>query len=432
MHKLSYYVLSISCNNYLLKNGGLPKYIEEQQNALRSLDIGYIQIAPIRKFLVMDKKNVLHDLYTIVVNGDYQGIFTEKQVLDLLQMKQREEEKLIGIFIHHCRGINLNFLDFLLQWIPEIPVFFYIHDYYSICPNFLMLKNDIIFCGKEKRTEEKCHDCSYYTSGIKENNSVGMFLEKYCNRIIPVSPSNIAKEIWLNTYNQYRDKIKVVPHLIWNDYYKENMHFSTEKIKIAYVGSARGHKGWNVWKNLYEIFDKNQNAYELYTFGQNTPKCVNTTQVKVSVTINEKEAMQAWLRKLNIDCVILWSNWPETYSYTYFESYAANTFILTCEDSGNIAYMVKKVGNGLVFKDEKQLQELIANPQMLRAKINDYYNSAVYGPLRFNKNFEIENLLKKKIYRFLESNEATKKFYNGRIKCMIAGILYRIKHRRML
>ena len=432
MYKLNYYILSVSNDNYLLKNGGLPKYIEEQQEALCSLGIDYIHIAPIRKFSFMGKKYILHDLYTVVIGGAYHGIFTERQVADLLQTRQKEGESLIGLFIHHCIRVNLKFFDFLLRWIPEVPVFFYIHDYYSVCPNFLMLKNDISFCGKEKRSEEKCHECSYYISGLKESNTMRNFLDKYYNRIIPVSPSDITKEIWLNTYNQYKDKIKVVPHFVWNDFYKENMHFLTKKIRIAYVGSALAHKGWNTWIKLYQIFNKKQNAYDLYTFGHNTPKCPNTTQVNVSVTTKESESMQAALRKHNIDCVILWSNCPETYSYTFFESYAANTFILTCEDSGNIAYMVNKVGNGLVLKNEEQLQKVLLNPQELRIQINNYYHSTTYGPLTLEKSYEIENLLEKKTYRFLDINKVERKLYNSRIKCLVAGILYRIKYRRMI
>lgn len=432
MDKLSYYVLSISYDNYLLRDGGVPKYIEEQQSALRLLDIGYIHIAPIRKISLSNEKYILHDLYTVVINGNYQGIYTEKQLFNSLQTIQKEGKKLIGIFLHHCSKVNMDFLDFLLQWLAEIPVFFYIHDYYSVCPNFLMLKNDSVFCGKGKRSEEKCHECSYYTSGMKQHNAVETFLNKYCNRIVPVSPSNITKEIWQNTFSQYKDKIKVVPHLIWKEQYKENMYFLTEKIRIAYVGSALTHKGWDVWKNLYKTFDQNQNSYELYTFGQNTPRCANTTQVNVSITMEEKESMQAQLRKYNIDCVILWSNLPETYSYAYFESYAANTFILTFEDSGNIAYMVNKVGNGIVLKDEEQLQKLLMNPQELKFRINNYYHSTVYGPLRFEKNYEIENLLEKKTYKFLDINRVTRNLYNNRIKCIIARILYRIKYRRMI
>lgn len=430
MKKISFYALSISYDNYLLRDGGLPKYIEEQKEAFSSLEIGYVHIAPIRKFLFMDKKYILHDLYTVVINGNYRGIFTEKQTADLLQAKQKEGENLIGIFIHHCIKVNMSFLDFLLRWIPDVPVFFYIHDYYSVCPNFLMLKNDTFFCGKEKRSEEKCKECSCYRSGMKESSIMSNFLDKYCNRIIPVSPSDTAKKIWLNTYRQYNGKIKVVPHLVWNDFYRENMHFSTEKIRIAYVGAALAHKGWSTWTDLYEIFGKNNDSYELFTFGQNTPKCINTTQVNVSITLKESESMQANLRKFQIDCVLLWSNWPETYSYTFFESYAANTFILTCENSGNIADMVNQAGNGLVLKDEGELREVLMNPRELRVKINDFYHSRIYGPLRLEKNCEIEKLLEKKTYRFVNFNKEERELYDGKIKRMAAGILYWIKYRK--
>ena len=72
-------------------------------------------------------------------------------------------------------------------------------------------------------------------------------------------------------------------------------------------------------------------------------------------------AMLNALRQNNVDVAILWSLCKETYSYTYFECYAANVFVVTDENSGNIAFQVLKNGNGKVVGSATELLNLFDN-----------------------------------------------------------------------
>ena len=67
------------------------------------------------------------------------------------------------------------------------------------------------------------------------------------------------------------------------------------------------------------------------------------------------------IKKNDIDIVFLWSPWPETYSYTFFESYISGANVITCKDSGNIAYQVQKLKCGKVFNNEKDLFDNMNN-----------------------------------------------------------------------
>ena len=58
------------------------------------------------------------------------------------------------------------------------------------------------------------------------------------------------------------------------------------------------------------------------------------------------------LASQNIDVAILWSVWPETFSFTAHEALAAGTVIVTSEDSGNSADRVRRFDRGIVFESE--------------------------------------------------------------------------------
>ena len=76
------------------------------------------------------------------------------------------------------------------------------------------------------------------------------------------------------------------------------------------------------------------------------------------------------LRQNNVDVAILWSLCKETYSYTYFECYAANVFVVTDENSGKpywilrfvltaaISYIMVYIGQ-IVLKKHKKLLRYI-------------------------------------------------------------------------
>jgi hypothetical protein len=61
------------------------------------------------------------------------------------------------------------------------------------------------------------------------------------------------------------------------------------------------------------------------------------------------------LRELEIDVVILWSLWPETFCIAAAESLQAGTALVTFKDSGNVAAMVRDLDVGAVLDSEADL-----------------------------------------------------------------------------
>ena len=98
--------------------------------------------------------------------------------------------------------------------------------------------------------------------------------------------------------------------------------------------------------------------------------------MSVSILKSGKEAMIKALRKNKIHIVVLFSCCPETYSYTYHEATAAGCYIVTNDESGNIAYMVDKNGNGIVLKNSTEsLYQFLKNEEKVRKEYQSYLNS---------------------------------------------------------
>ena len=78
------------------------------------------------------------------------------------------------------------------------------------------------------------------------------------------------------------------------------------------------------------------------------------------------------LRENKIQVAILWSICPETFSFTYYECFAAGVFVITNQNSGNIEAMVRENKNGIVLRDEMELRRFLSNAKLLKEKIMDW------------------------------------------------------------
>ena len=111
------------------------------------------------------------------------------------------------------------------------------------------------------------------------------------------------------------------------------------------------------------------------------------------------------MRESGINCAFMWSLCPETYSYAYFEALAANLFIITNRNSGNIAYLTCKNKNGIVYNE---LSDLISDLRLnkLHSKLQQYIgNPDLAGPESYITNSQIKELYGREKYEFLPYSE---------------------------
>lgn len=385
------YVVALSFANYLKDKTGIPKVMMAHQKMYNDAGISYVALFSVKKNILHDKV-MLFCKFGLIVDGEYKGIFQMSQIIKILYAWQEQGCCLIDIHIHHLLYIKLKLVQELLDSCKGVPIKAYLHDYYFACKEYILLRNGKEFCGGLGLDSKSCSGCSSYANSVEIESKIHSLFKRYEDRILFVSPSETTKDIFLRYHPEYSNRIRVIPHQIFRDFYRENLEIISqqEEIKVAFLGMPRIHKGWNEWEKLVQN-DFNQH-YNFTVFNSSDDFYSKMNKVKIGFSKENLNAMTDALRENKIQIVLLWAKWPETYSYTCFEAFAANAFIITNESSGNIADVVHRHKNGIVLPSEDALYNLFKNKELLREMVNKYRLSTPGGPGTLHENDEIVSI----------------------------------------
>lgn len=372
------YVIAISYGDYTQGTGGTDKVILAQQFLLNKAGYDVVHISPYYNFRFWD----------VLINGKFDGVYSNARLIS--HLSAYNQCSLSAIFIHHLKDVNLDLLEDILDYC-DIPILYYLHDYYTICPISGLVREDGTFCGNGFPSENKCVGCSCCNKSIELSKKIQLLIHKYSNRITFITPSEVAKEVWAKDYPEYRDKVKVIYHQELQGKYRSNNAIlqDSEPIRIAFVGYQKPLKGWKQFKDATTKANQFGLNEQFYQFGWGVEKFPYIEQIdidfKKSIT-----AMTDALREEKIHVAVLWSLWPETYAYTYYEALAANCFVITNENSGNICAQVEARNNGIVVSD---LSELLCNESKLRKLVNDFRANTHSAPEELIENEDFLSLI---------------------------------------
>lgn len=360
-------ILSISHTSYLNSVGGLEKFIFDQSILCNAQNYTFISIYPITQQIIV--KN-----HIICSKFRKWGIHIDKE--DNLTLSTNELIKLLmkysihNVYIHSVIFSPTKDIVQIIYASNTKNVFYYVHDYKSMCSCHILMKNNKKYCGTGGPNIRKCFNCRFYLKACISNEN----FHKLFNQIPFIQfifPSKIAEQIWSSMYDGIDKNHKhIIPHQKFDEHQIQYSHTS-ERLRIAYVGYKAFNKGWATFKNFVAESKKRNLPYDFYILGKTDEPIDGVKHIEVSFQKEGTNAMVNAIRNNKIDVAFLWSPWPETYSYTFFESYVGGAFIITNANSGNIAAQTIKLECGKVFENEKQLLSQIA-------EIKNYVNSTNY------------------------------------------------------
>lgn len=418
------YVLSISFANYLKGISGMAKVLMEHQKMYNNKSVGYVNLFVVKKYLFQEKMTAFC-YYGLVINGEYKGIYSIEQIINFIKSWDDQGKNLIDIHLHHLLYVKLKQIDKLLCHIDAVPIKLYLHDYYTVCWNYTLLKNGESYCGPQKMCPSKCNDCRFYYRSKPREDQIQELLAKYKKRILVVSPSEATKNIWLESYPEFREQTIVIKHQKEIGKYRENLKplSSCKKISIAFLGMPAEHKGWKQWEMMVENYKED---YRFVVFNSSDEEYQNMEKVKIQYSPGNLSAMTKALRDNDIQVALLWAKWPETYSYTFYESLSANLYIITNRVSGNITNQVEERRCGIILEDVNELYQLFGDKEELRERINDFRIKYDGGPYYLKENDEIvEYSLKKMTRNTMVSGCINLKLYDF-VATKLLNILYHL------
>jgi hypothetical protein len=225
---------------------------------------------------------------------------------------------------------------------------FWLHDYFGLCPNFTLQRNDVAYCGAPPAASPACQVCVYGPDRVAHLERLALLFAQLA--VTVVSPSQAALDVWTEANRLPVVREIVLPHLeiaFWGR--SQPLAPANGPVRFGYLGATFAHKGWSNYLALAKQF-AGEAGIEFHYFGHydNIPSRLHRTEVAASA--DDPEAMVRAVAEAEIDFVLHWSTWPETFSFTTFEAFAAGAQVLTSAVSGNVAAAVRATGRGRVFE----------------------------------------------------------------------------------
>lgn len=358
--RFSRYVLILARSDYREQEGGLERYLRDEIAQLNQRGISSLCLFPFVTRRSARVNAYLSHYWGAVVDGQLTGFCRADRIPDLLAQEETGGCRLAEVHIHHLLGFHLADVRGVLE-ASSCAVRLFLHDYYTICPQYTLLMNGEKYCGPAAPSLEKCSRCASWTP--EHHVRIANLLEGVRGRLTIVAPSEACRRIWEASFPDYADRIAVVPHwiMVWGPAQEEERELRRFPIRIAFIGAPKKLKGWDVFRGVAREFATVGSGYKFFHLGSVPETLPGVRFLRVSSLRDGPDAMSKAIRKTGIDVVFLWSICPETYSFVLWECLASRAMIVTHSDSGNIADVTESLRAGKVF----------AGPELLAAYLQD-------------------------------------------------------------
>lgn len=394
--KFSNYIFVVTGMSYIIDSSGTSKVVKAHEDIFRTKGVGYIAIFPISRSRGEGAEwhCITTGCYGFTIDGQFVSVMTANEVLNTLLKLRDFGKTCIGILVHHIIRNKISEIEWMLSKIENVPVVYYLHDFYTCCVNPNLMKNDSESCIDRNIS---CNGCCYNQKKYEHLKKIKGFLKTFEDRITFVAPAEYTRNHWIAFYPEYASKTIVISHQKSIGEYIGNKEAirDDEPLRLAFVGAQKQIKGWDIFKKAVAESIKANCNYDFFYFGNGTEQVDGVKQVNVDIATQGKDAMIKNLQEKRISAVFLVCVCGETYSYTTYESNAANCFIFAMTSGGNIPYTVEKNGWGHVFFNEEELIKSLLNENCLRSEINRWKINAKPGANSYQDNDEIVELFSK-------------------------------------
>lgn len=392
------YVFVVTGMSYIIDSSGTSKVVKAHEDIFKEHGTGYVAIFPISRSSGegVNWHVKTTGCYAFVIDGQFVNVMTANEVLNSLLRLQEDGNTCIGVLLHHIIRNDINEVQWILEKIQQVPVVYYLHDFYTCCINPNMLKNDLESCVDGGVS---CDGCVYKDKRRDHLKTINNFFSSFEDRLSFVAPSEYVKNRWITYHPEYANRVTVIPHQKSIGKYTGNKDVipDNEPMRLGFVGTQTHIKGWDIFKETVAKLQEAGCNYQYYYFGHGQEQLTGVTNIPVEIAKMGKDAMTRAIQEKRISAVFLVCVWGETYSYTMYESHAANSYILTMSKSGNIAYTVNKEKWGAVFETEDELIDVLLDEKTFRKTVNEWRAEAEPGSAVYEDNDDILNCFSSEI-----------------------------------
>lgn len=349
--------VSISHDNYREIFGGVQNCLCDEELGFIQRGYQYLHMCPQQPLPMLADNGAQDFLVSVRVDGNETGIFSIADVANEIALRRASLSSCM-LIVHHLFGFPPEAVTSFARTIEPDEVMLWIHDFFTLCPSYALLRNDVAFCFGPEPSSQACSVCCYGESRTDHLARVRKLLNFLPATVL--APSFSALSFWLERIGIVPQKTQVVPHGRLVDPSGVESTRPDRKLRIGFLGAPVYHKGWFTFLSLAERLLQDS-RYELYHLGSwASANQFNIRHVHVNVNQEHRDAMIVAVSNAKLDVVINWSLCFETFSFTTHEAIAGGAFIVARRDAGNVFPAASQAGveQGLACDNEDELFEL--------------------------------------------------------------------------
>lgn len=349
-------VLSVSHDNYTEIPGGVQVCLMREQDLVTKAGGHFLNIHPAQPLPCLASAENTDIAVVLMIDGQTVGTCLMSDLIAAINSLQQEGTK-VSLTIHHLLGHNPEQIAQLGTHIASENIVLWLHDYFTICPGYKLLRNDLSYCGAPNVTSNACGVCAYGEERVRHLPRMKHLFEALFPTVL--APSEFTRNLWLARGDLPAAKTLSIPHLTlsWQERTVPVSETPSARIRIGFLGTPVRHKGWPVFEDLAR--DKAlRDKFEFVSFFKSNLKS-KVRNVPIQITPKQPNAMVEAVAAEKIDIVLHWPQWPETFALTAFEAYQGGAALITNSVSGNVAATVEAMGRGVVLKDVNDLMRFL-------------------------------------------------------------------------
>lgn len=353
-------LLSVSHDNYKQVPGGVQVCLMREQELVTKSGGHFLNIHPVQPLPCLASPDETDTAVMLLIDGEAAGACLMSDLIAAIgTLAQADTLTKFSLTIHHLLGHNPEQIAQLGAHIASEDTVLWLHDYFTICPGYKLLRNDLAYCGAPDVTSNACGLCAYGKERVRHLPRIQHLLERLSPTVL--APSEFTRDLWQARAGLTAAKTLAVPHLTlnWQARCKTRTEKAASRIRIGFLGTPARHKGWPVFEDLAHnsaLSDK----FEFVSFFKSKRKS-KIRNLPIQLTPEQPNAMAEAVAAEKIDLVLHWPQWPETFALTAYEAYQGGASLITNTVSGNVAATVETMGRGVVLQDVDELLRFLTS-----------------------------------------------------------------------
>ena len=342
-------VVALSHDRYIDTTGGMQIFIADEEAQFNGDRIAYLHIAPVIARLTLAAEDAAPMPLQLAIDGRVLGVALSDEVVAALAGLDDSETGARLFIVHSLFGHRCSVVAALAAALRPGRCFFWLHDYASLCSGYNLLRNDAVFCGGPPEDSMACRVCVYGDGRAAYRGHIQALFAAVPFDV--VAPSEAALEIWRQASDGLRFRsLRVHPNAMLRP--AGESVAKAGPIRVAYVGYPIPAKGWSLFHEIFRRLRASPDfAFHHFANPEVLRRLPGLRGVATKVDRFDRLAMARAIAAADIDLVVMFCPWPETFSYVTREAFAGGADVVTLASSGGVAEAVRAEGSGVVLAD---------------------------------------------------------------------------------